>query len=98
MYCFGIVPAMAGKIIKSALGSLKQFFIGIFYLTGLSLALIGSNVFCDDRLTLNFNPDWKFIEADPTNAQQANFDDSGWTTVSTPHTYNDVDTFDNFAL
>jgi beta-galactosidase len=50
-----------------------------------------------NRVTLNFNPDWTFIQADPVNAQQPNFDDSGWTTVSTPHTYNDVDTFDDFS-
>lgn len=52
----------------------------------------------DDRQVLNFNPDWKFLKANPTNAQAVNFDDSKWTTVSTPHTYNDTDTFDNFAL
>ena len=80
------------------LGSLMRFTCRILYLAGLSLALSCSNAFGGERLTLNFNPDWKFIKADPTNAQQSNFDDSNWETVSTPHTYNDVDTFDNFAL
>ncbi|HEY3932265.1 MAG TPA: beta galactosidase jelly roll domain-containing protein, partial [Verrucomicrobiae bacterium] len=51
-----------------------------------------------ERLTLNFNPDWKFIKADPQGAEALDFDDSGWTTVSAPHTYNDVDTFDDFSL
>ncbi|MBU6410095.1 MAG: DUF4982 domain-containing protein, partial [Verrucomicrobia bacterium] len=50
------------------------------------------------RQTLNFNPDWKFIRSDPTNAQAPGFDDRNWTAVSTPHTYNDTDTFDNFNL
>ncbi len=46
---------------------------------------------------LNFNLDWKFIKENPSNAQEINFDDQKWTDVSMPHTYNDVDTFDDFA-
>ena len=45
------------------------------------------------RGVYNFNPDWKFIRQDVTNAESVGFDDSGWTTVSTPHTYNDVDSY-----
>ena len=59
-------------------------------LTGLALA--------DGRQTLNFNPDWKFIKADPAGASAPGFDDAAWTTVSAPHTYNDTDTFDNWSL
>jgi beta-galactosidase len=51
----------------------------------------------DERLTLNLNPDWKFIKADPPGEQASGFDDRGWTTISTPHTYNDVDTFDDLS-
>jgi beta-galactosidase len=50
------------------------------------------------RLTLNFNPDWKFIRADPAGAQAPAFNDAGWTIVSAPHTYNDVDTFDHWSI
>src|SRR5580765_4861140 len=46
------------------------------------------------RTSYNFNPDWKFIRADVTNGQAVALDDSKWTTVSAPHTFNDVDTFD----
>ena len=46
-----------------------------------------------ERLTLNFNPDWKFIKADPAGAQSPDFDDHGWATISAPHTYNDMDSF-----
>jgi beta-galactosidase len=46
------------------------------------------------RATFNFNPCWKFIKQDAAGAEAANFDDSKWTTVSTPHTYNDVDSYD----
>ena len=47
--------------------------------------------------TTNFNLDWKFIRDDVAGAEAAAFDDSAWTTVSCPHTWNDVDTFDDFA-
>jgi beta-galactosidase len=50
------------------------------------------------RVTLNFNPDWKFIKADPAGAQEVAFNDSGWTNVSAPHTYNDTDTFDDWSI
>ena len=47
------------------------------------------------RLVLNFNPDWKFIKADPSGADQLDFNDANWTTISTPHTFNDTDSFDH---
>src|SRR5262245_21078062 len=50
------------------------------------------------RETINFNPDWQFIKADPVGAEAAGFNDAAWTTVSAPHTYNDTDTFDNWSL
>ena len=45
---------------------------------------------------LNFNYGWKFIRSDATNAEQTAFDDSKWTDVSAPHTYNDVDSYTDF--
>jgi hypothetical protein len=36
---------------------------------------------------------WKFIREDVAGAEAPGFDDSAWTTVSTPHTFNDVDSF-----
>jgi len=63
----------------------------------LAFLLLAQAVSADTRLTLNFNPDWKFIKADPAGAQQPGFDDRRWTTVSTPHTYNDVDSFDELS-
>ncbi len=45
------------------------------------------------RVTYNFNSGWKFIKQDVPGADAPGFDDSKWTTVSTPHTYNDVDTY-----
>lgn len=46
---------------------------------------------------LNFNLDWKFIKADPAGAAAPAFDDSAWSNVGLPHTYNDIDTFDDWS-
>jgi beta-galactosidase len=59
--------------------------------------LIAARAGAQDRITLNFNPDWKFTRSDPAGAAQEGFDDSTWPDVSTPHSFNDVDTFNNFA-
>ena len=59
---------------------------------------ISATASADDRLVLNFNPGWKFLKADPAVAQLPDFNDDPWTTVSTPHTFNEVDTFNNLAL
>ncbi len=45
------------------------------------------------RATYNFNSGWKFIRQDVAGADAAAFDDSQWTNVSLPHTWNDVDTY-----
>jgi beta-galactosidase len=45
------------------------------------------------RATLNFNLDWKFIPQNAQGAEEPAFDDSHWATISTPHTFNDVDSF-----
>ncbi|MGA2198150.1 MAG: sugar-binding domain-containing protein, partial [Bryobacteraceae bacterium] len=45
------------------------------------------------RAKLNFDLNWKFIREDVPGAEAAGFDDSAWSTISTPHTFNDVDSF-----
>jgi beta-galactosidase len=45
------------------------------------------------RATFNFNPGWKFSFGDKVGADQPGFDDSRWTAVSLPHTWNDVDSY-----
>jgi len=45
------------------------------------------------RAVYNFNPGWKFIFGDQTNADQPGFDDSAWADVSLPHTWNDTDSY-----
>ena len=64
-------------------------------LLALSLAAVAG--FAAERQTINFNPDWRFLKADPAGAAAPTFDDSAWTMVSTPHTFNDTDTFDNWS-
>jgi beta-galactosidase len=46
------------------------------------------------RATFNFNSGWKFIKGDAPGAEKPGFDDSKWETISTPHTYNEADTYD----
>jgi beta-galactosidase len=50
------------------------------------------------RLDLNFNSQWRFTKSDPTNAASPACNDRDWSVVSLPHTFNDTDTFNNFAL
>jgi beta-galactosidase len=45
------------------------------------------------RAVYSFNPDWKFVKSDVAGAENPDFNDSSWTTVSAPHTYNDVDSY-----
>src|SRR3989304_130868 len=49
------------------------------------------------RITYNFNAGWRFIKQDAPGAENLDFDDSKWSIVSTPHTYNDVDSFDEIT-
>lgn len=50
-----------------------------------------------NRTKYNFNVDWKFIQSNPDNAQQVGFDDTTWKTISCPHTFNDIDSFDDLS-
>ncbi|MCX6955133.1 MAG: DUF4982 domain-containing protein [Verrucomicrobia bacterium] len=63
----------------------------------LASALLAATLSAAERLTLNFNPDWRFLKDDPAGASAPGFDDRAWSVVSTPHTYNDTDTFDNWS-
>jgi beta-galactosidase len=45
------------------------------------------------RTVLDMNIGWRFIRQDQSGAEAPGFDDSAWAVVSTPHTYNDTDTF-----
>jgi beta-galactosidase len=62
------------------------------------LALAAALPLSADRATIDFNRDWRFLKSDPANAAAPAFDDAAWITVTTPHTFNDTDTFDNWSL
>lgn len=42
-----------------------------------------------NRTSFNFNYDWKFIKQDVPTASDTSYNDSSWTTVSVPHSWND---------
>jgi beta-galactosidase len=63
----------------------------------LAMPAAGQQAFTEPKtahVTYNFNPGWKFIKEDVQGSEAAAFNDSAWADVSTPHTYNDTDTFD----
>ena len=66
-------------------------------LVALALSVAGPGATAADRVTINFNPDWRFIKADPPGASGVAFDDGAWALVSAPHTFNDIDTFDDWS-
>jgi beta-galactosidase len=41
----------------------------------------------NNRVEVNLDPGWRFIEQNVSGAQAANFDDSSWTSVNLPHTW-----------
>ncbi|MBE8472164.1 glycoside hydrolase family 2 protein [Streptomyces justiciae] len=43
------------------------------------------------RVRIDLNAGWRFTRTDVAGAEQPGFDDSGWTSVNTPHTWNAVD-------
>ena len=45
----------------------------------------------DPRVVTNLDTGWKFLRADSTNAQAVAFNDSSWSNVNVPHTWNNVD-------
>ncbi len=49
-----------------------------------------------ERTVYDFNLGWKFVKQDVAGAQAPAFDDRSWDTVSTPHTWNDVDSYDEY--
>jgi hypothetical protein len=45
----------------------------------------------DPRIVANLDAGWKFLRADATNARTAAFNDSSWSNVNAPHTWNNLD-------
>lgn len=51
----------------------------------------------NNRVKLNLDYDWKFIKQDVAGAEASAFNDTAWSDVSLPHTYNDVDHYDTWV-
>src|SRR4051812_20667392 len=80
---------------------MRRSVVAVLVTTALALATLSPQAARgadSPRIELSFNPGWKFVKQDEPRAKEASFDDSSWAAVSCPHTYNDVDTFDDFSL
>ncbi len=57
------------------------------------------SAYCESgsREKLNFNVGWKFIKKDVKGAENVGVNDKSWQNVNCPHTYNDIDTFDDWS-
>lgn len=51
-----------------------------------------------ERTVLSLDNPWRFIRQDLDGAETVSFDDSSWTTVSLPHTWNALDGFDGYIF
>ena len=73
------------------------FFIATFLVFNYSNGQNRKDLIKSNRTKYNFNLDWKFIKENPVNAEAVNLNDASWENVSCPHTFNDVDTFDDLS-
>lgn len=79
--------------------TLRTFLLTVFAftLTAASTDVARSQEKSSATRKLNLNADWRFVRADVKGAEGPDFDASQWATVSCPHTWNDVDTFNDFG-
>jgi beta-galactosidase len=45
----------------------------------------------NSRVHVNLNPGWRFIRQNVSGAQNTSFDDSSWSAINLPHTWNNLD-------
>ncbi|MDR2813047.1 MAG: DUF4982 domain-containing protein [Prevotellaceae bacterium] len=53
----------------------------------------GISLQAEVRKKYNFNPEWKLYVGDPQGAEQPNYDDASWKSVTLPHAFNEDDAF-----
>lgn len=58
----------------------------LFFLTGIT-----GNMFSQTRIIEDFNANWKFCNCDAAGTQSPSFNDASWGSVTTPHTWNNLD-------
>jgi len=66
---------------------------GVLLLAGMAVAHAAFTPPASPSSVTSFNPGWKFYKGDTTNAEQTAFNDSQWSDVAAPHTFNDVDSY-----
>jgi beta-galactosidase len=69
------------------------------FIAGASVAAAATAAYqppASPRASFDFNADWKFMREDVSGADAAPLNDSSWTTVSTPHTWNEVDSYRSY--
>jgi len=69
----------------------------IFFVFIMGLSLMPNWVDAQSRQHLSMDFNWKFVQADPTNAQEPGFDDKSWRTVDVPHDWSIEGTYDQSA-
>lgn len=62
-----------------------MFFKLRIFFAGLAFAGLTASAQAPVRTIVDFNAEWKFLQSDPAHAEDAAFDDSGWSAVSVPH-------------
>ncbi|MGY6648004.1 glycoside hydrolase family 2 protein [Wenyingzhuangia sp. IMCC45574] len=78
--------------------NLQNKFLVLLFIAFTINGAVAQTVKSSNRTKFNFNLDWKFTKSNPKNAEAFNYNDASWSVVSCPHTFNDVDTFDDFSL
>src|SRR5664279_1152175 len=64
---------------------------GTSFVVGLMLFCLTLPLAAQPRADLNLDTGWRFIRQDVAGAQNAGFDDSAWSVVTLPHTWNGLD-------
>ena len=65
--------------------------VGLWVLSGRANAGEAYALPATHRTDVLLDTDWRFIREDVTNAETAGFDDSTWSTITLPHTWNNLD-------
>ncbi len=68
----------------------------IFVFQNIKAQIVKSTIPSSVRKTFDFNVNWKFVFGDSANAEKISFNDTKWSNISLPHTWNDVDTYRDY--
>jgi len=71
----------------------RQSALAVIVASGFNTVLVAQSYSppANHRVDINLDAGWKFIRQDVAGAQNAGFDDSSWTNLDLPHTWNNLD-------